>query len=210
MNNSSNHATRANPFSTRFIRPGAIRYLFEPGQSADALVRRLAEFGWRGQIVGPHGSGKSTLLATLHEPLARAGRRLSSTCLHDGARRLPGGWIRRAKLAGANLIVVDGYEQLSARARFAVNAHCRWRGWGLVVTTHRDAGFPMLYATSSNLDTAQAVVRRLLAGQDQHARVSPRVVADCFAACGGDVRETLFALYDRWEAPRRGDGARLG
>lgn len=210
MNSSCDHTPRANPFSTRFVRPGAIRYLFAPGQSADDLVRRLEGFGWRGQIVGPHGSGKSTLLATLDEPLARAGRRLSSTCLHDGARRSPAGWVRQAKLTDANLIVVDGYEQLSARGRFAVKAHCRSRGWGLVVTTHRDVGFPTLTLTSSNLEMAQGVVRRLLSGQDRHARVSPQVVADCFAACGGDVRETLFALYDRWETPRGGDAARLG
>ena len=54
-------AAKSNPFSTRFIRPGAIEYLFAPGQTADSLIDRLRHNQWRGQIIGPHGSGKSTL-----------------------------------------------------------------------------------------------------------------------------------------------------
>ncbi|MEX0675957.1 MAG: hypothetical protein WD063_02700 [Pirellulales bacterium] len=200
MKDSCDHAPRSNPFSTRFVRPGAVPYLFAPGQSADGLVRRLAGLGWRGQIIGPHGSGKSTLLAALAEPLARAGRRSWTVSLHDGARRLPAGWIRQAQRAGANQIVVDGYEQLSALNRFFVKAQCRWRGWGLLASAHGDVGFPTLLLTASDPATAQALVRRLLSGED--GPITPELVAQCFAARGGNVRETLFALYDRWRAPR--------
>ena len=200
MKDSCEHAPRSNPFSTRFVRPGAIPYLFEPEQNAEDLVGRLAEAGWRGQIVGSHGSGKSTLLAILRAPLARGGRHLWSVALHDGARRLPANWPGEAKSASANLIVIDGYEQLSAPSRFAVKARCRRLGWGLLVTAHRDVGFPTLFSTASNLEATQAVVRRLLG--DDAACVSPQVVAECFAACAGNVRETLFALYDRWESAR--------
>ena len=56
---------RVNPFSTRFVEPGAIAYRFPNADGLAALVRRLDETGGWGQLVGPHGSGKSTLLASL-------------------------------------------------------------------------------------------------------------------------------------------------
>ena len=115
MKDSCDHAPRSNPFSTRFVRPGAVPYLFAPGQSADGLVRRLAGFGWRGQIIGPHGSGKSTLLAALAEPLARAGRRSWTVCLHDGAI-VKIRWCVRARvfLARARELSQDAPFQLGA------------------------------------------------------------------------------------------------
>lgn len=200
MKDSCRQPPRSNPFSTRFVRPGALPYLFPPGQSAESLLSGLAETGWRGQIVGPHGSGKSTLLAALAEPLARRGRRAWSVSLRDGARRMPADWISSVTAAEASLIVIDGYEQLGAWSRFVVKRTCRRRGWGLLVTAHQDAGFPTLVATSSSLETAQAVVSKLLG--DDAARITPEIVAECFAWCGGDVRETLFRLYDRWQAIR--------
>lgn len=190
-------AGRSNPFSTRFVRPGAIDYLFPPGTSAAQLVARLSRFGWRGQIVGPHGSGKSTLLAALADPLARAGRPLWTVTLHDGARRLPAGWTHEAALAGAGMIGVDGYEQLGLLGRLAVRFECARRGWGLLASAHRDVGLPTLHVTSSKLDVAQAIAEHLQSGHA--AKLGPEAVAECFAAAG-DVRETLFLLYDRWEA----------
>src|SRR5581483_12050635 len=56
---------RVNPFSTRFIQPGAIPFHFPTPDGLAAIVRRLEGAGGRGQIIGPHGSGKSTLLAAL-------------------------------------------------------------------------------------------------------------------------------------------------
>ncbi|MEX0977305.1 MAG: hypothetical protein WDZ48_00540 [Pirellulales bacterium] len=198
MKDSRQNPPRTNPFSTRFVRPGAIDYLFPAGQSAEGLVSRLAAMGWRGQVIGPHGSGKSTLLAALAEPLARRGRPVWSVCLRDGARRMPADWIASATAHDARLIVVDGYEQLGAWSRFVVNRSCRRRGWGLLVTAHQDAGFPTLFATSSSRQTAQAVVSKLVG--DDNARITPEMVDECFASSGGDVRETLFRLYDRWQA----------
>ncbi len=55
-----------NPFASRFIRPGAIEYLFDQGQSVEGLMDQFCNsLGRRAAIVGPHGSGKSTLLHTL-------------------------------------------------------------------------------------------------------------------------------------------------
>ena len=47
-------AAQSNPFSTRFVRPGAIPYVFADGQTAESLVARLARLGWR------HKSSDST------------------------------------------------------------------------------------------------------------------------------------------------------
>lgn len=52
-----------NPFSTTFIRPGAIPFLFPNDQTIQDVVRQLAATDWWGQIIGPHGTGKSTLTA---------------------------------------------------------------------------------------------------------------------------------------------------
>jgi hypothetical protein len=202
MNDARAVSRLSNPFSTRFVRPGALAYLFERGTSAAELVSRFAACGWRGQIIGPHGSGKSTLLAGLAEPLASAGRRLWTVVLRDGARRMPGGWSRAASSAGAGAIAVDGYEQLGTVARATLRWQCRCHGWGLLVTAHRDVGLPTLYATSSSLETAQALAAQLQSAGD--VRLGPETVAECFAASAGDARETLFRLYDRWEARSRG------
>ncbi len=189
-----------NPFSTRYVRPGALRFLFEPGIQPESLVARLAARGWRGQILGPHGSGKSTLLAALRTPLARAGQRLCEFALHDRQRRLPFEWLRLASAQRATLIVIDGFEQLNAWNRLLVRWHCRRSGRGLLVTTHRDLGLPTLYETRTSVHLAQCLAAELLSAQQ--GALPNEVIAQCFAAARGDMRETLFALYDRFESQR--------
>lgn len=191
---------QSNPFSTRSIRPGALPYLFPDGQDANDLIKALNAAGWRGQIIGPHGSGKSTLLATLAGPLSEAGRPALVIRLHDGQRRMPLGWVADAQRAAARLIVVDGYEQLGRFGRLAVKYRCRQRGWGLLVTAHADVGLPTIFRTSSTLDVALTVVARLLPASE--ATIGRDAVARCFAAAGGNTRETLFALYDECEVRR--------
>ncbi len=69
-----------NPFCTRWVRPGAIPFLFPPGENAEELADRLRQAGWWGEITGPHGSGKSALLAALTAAIEHApasGRSLS-------------------------------------------------------------------------------------------------------------------------------------
>ncbi len=199
-------SSQLNPFSTRFVRPGAIEYLFPHGQSAADLVQRLRASGWRGQIVGPHGSGKSTLLAALIEPLEQAGRRAWRIDLHDGQRAPPPGAFAKAHLAGANLLIVDGYEQLSRVNRLRLRWQLWRRGWGAIVTAHRDIGYPTLYRTSASLALTERVVARLVPSGDpaidQHV-IDHGAIAASFSAARGDVRETLFALYDHFERERR-------
>jgi hypothetical protein len=187
---------QANPFSARSIRPGTIEYLFPVEQRVAQLIAKLRAAAWRGQIVGPHGSGKSTLLAALCEPLELAGRRAWMCSLHDRQRRLPLGWIADTLHRRANMIIVDGYEQLGRLSRWELKLQCRWRRWGLLVTAHRDVGLPTLFRTVGSLEVAQAVVERLLPAGD--AAISRQMVAEHFAAAGGNVRETLFSLYDEY------------
>lgn len=192
---------RSNPFSTRFIRPGAVPFLFDPDESAEGLVMKLAEQRWRGQIVGPHGSGKSTLLASLEAPLRAAGRRLWQVGLHDGQRQLPRGWSRDAKSRQANLVVVDGYEQLARWQRYLLRATCRLHDWGLLVTSHRDVGLPTLYQTATDLALAAKVVETLMA--EEARQLTSEQIATAYREASGDIRETLFRLFDVWEAGRR-------
>lgn len=196
--NASAESPRSNPFSTRFIRPGAVPFLFTCDESAEGLATKLAGQNWYGQIVGPHGSGKTTLLESLELPLRAAGRRLWRVGLHDGQRRMPRRWSKDASSQQANLIVVDGYEQLAYWQRFLLRATCRMRGWGLLVTAHRDVGLPTLYQTTTNLALTQKVVEALLA--ERAGRLTPEQVANAYQATGGDIRETLFRLFDVWDA----------
>lgn len=191
----------ANPFSTRFVRPGAIPYLFPTGLAVDTLLESFPP-GARAQIVGPHGSGKSTLLTCLTEALKSAGRTTCRFDLHDGQRNMPPGWVKQACHAGADTIIVDGYEQLSWWNRWRLSRDCRRRTWSLLVTAHADVGLQTLLRVAPTIDDAQAVVARLLAGTEP--LVGSDDVAECFAATGGNLRETLFALYDRHERRARG------
>ena len=56
---------RSNPFSSRYVRPGAIPFFFPEDCRVELLLSRLEENGWQGEILGRHGSGKSALLAHL-------------------------------------------------------------------------------------------------------------------------------------------------
>jgi hypothetical protein len=195
-----------NPFSTRFIRPGAIAFRFPPDSSAEGLVERLRTLEWRGAILGPHGSGKSSLLAALIPAIRRSGKTVLLIELHDGQRRLPVALSERDDLTADSVVVVDGYEQLSCLARRRLGRFCRSRGTGLLVTSHHPVGLPELFHTNTSLALAEAIVTTLLAGRGDFVRSEE--VAERFQAHAGNLRETLFDLYDLYE--QRGSERRDG
>lgn len=186
---------RVNPFSTRFVAPGAIPFRFPTEDGLAGLVRRLeASAGW-GEIVGPHGTGKSTLLAALLPGLGSwhvRHVRLSTS------NRRPPAWVWDVP-PPRSLLAIDGFEQLGLLARRRTKRLCRRHGSGLLVTAHTTAGLPDLYRTGVTPGTAAAVVAGLvppggewvLAGFDLAARLRH---------FRGSLREVLFELYDRWEA----------
>jgi hypothetical protein len=191
-----------NPFSTCCVRPGRLEYQFSDGTTARQLVQRLAEHGWRGQIVGPHGVGKSTLLHSLMPELVAAGRKVSWWTLQNGQRRWPAGLAAASRLWNATtLVVVDGFEQLNWLARWRLRARCRKTRAGLLVTTHRAGSFPTLIALTCPLDTVENLVTQLLS--DDQDGPSPDDVSRCYTAHRGNVREIFFALYDLYEQRRR-------
>jgi hypothetical protein len=194
----------SNPFSTRFVRPGALEYLFADGESADGIVARLRAHGWRGAIFGPHGSGKSSLLAALRGPLSAAGRRLVEFTLRDGQRRLPARLDAAGPLDPATLLVIDGYEQLGWMARRSVRRACHRSGCGLLVTAHRRVGLHVVARTAPSPGLALRIVQALTAGRGD-APTEGDIAAAYAAHCAGgrgDLREMLFDLYDRHQRQR--------
>ena len=137
----------SNPFASRWVQPGALPYLFPAGESMQMLLERLQINNWWGQIVGPHGSGKSTLLASLLPEMERFGRKPRLVALHDGQRRLPSAmmqWIGQERKGQNQILIIDGYEQLSYWSRFRLKHHCRRLGMGLLATSHHSVGLPDL------------------------------------------------------------------
>ncbi len=193
----------ANPFCTRCVRPGALRFVFSAGESAAALVARFRLDRRRGAIVGPHGSGKSTLLATLLPELERDGQRVSAIALHDGQRRLPEHFLRR-HLAADTVLVIDGYEQLGFIGRCRLRWLCWRRQLGLLVTAHGPVGLPVLLQTGVDLPLARRIVSELQEGFEM--RVHEDDVARAFPHCDGNLRELMFALFDLYEARQRKGG----
>jgi predicted ATPase len=183
-----------NPFATGNIRPGAIPFFFPPGKSVATVIEQLAQQNWQGEILGPHGSGKSTLLAAMMEPLGVRGRNLVSFTLRSGERRLP---LHTVTWTADTLVIVDGAEQLSWLSRWRLRRQCRISRAGLLWTTHRPLGLPLLWQTQPDLALMQQVVGHLLA--ENRVQLSPQQISAAF----GDVRETLFRLYDLFQQRSR-------
>jgi len=187
---------KSNPFSTRFTRPGGVPFVFTDDDTCQALIERLRCAKWRGQIVGPHGSGKSTLIESLLGPLEDAGKKPARFRLQVGQRRLPNGWKAEATRGKADVVVLDGYDQLWPWRKLALRAFVNRRGLGLIVTSHTGCRLPTVFRTSPDADVFQRVVHRLAPGTLQAGQLD---LARAFDDARGNIREALFALYDQYE-----------
>lgn len=184
-----------NPFATRFTRPGAIPPLDERGLPLDvaALAARLQALGG-GALVGPHGHGKTTLLLALADRLAGEG-------LPVVVLRFRTWWhgfsaIRAIAAAPAGAVVcIDGWETLGP-CRGPLRRVARLLGRGLLVTSHGPAGLPMLRECATSATLLRAIVARL---PDHGGRIDAEAVTAAFGRYGGDLRESLSDLYDRYE-----------
>lgn len=172
----------ANPFATCWTRPGALHWCGD----VDAIIERLSQSDWRGQVVGPHGSGKTTLLRALVEPLRQAGKR---PVLFDA--------LSDADIAGDTLLV-EAFERLSRREQWRRIAAWRSTGVDFIVTTHRTmrSWFTPLRTVAETKPT-EAIVVKLFKSLTK-PRPTPVTIADAlasFASRDGDLRETWFDLY---------------
>lgn len=204
-----------NPFATRHTRPGRIQPLDGRGHPRDltTLLDRLAALGGRAAIRGPHGSGKSTLLEHLANELAERGatvERVRLRAWRDGAAAAAADLaaafraILRCSVDGT--VCIDGWEQMGPAAA-AATALARLRGCGLVATTHRATRLPILTAC----DTTPALLAAIVGRLPGHASWAGSLIQDAdleasFLRHDGDIRESLYDLYDRFEERRRSAG----
>lgn len=191
----------SNPFSTKFVRPGAIPFVLPSEQSLDAIIDRLAARTWHGAILGPHGSGKSTLLAALAERMTARGRKVLLITLTAGESTLPVTEEEAAKWSSDTQVIVDGYEQLSWWSSSWLQRTCSQQGAGLLVTAHADIGMSVVHSTQVDAELACRIAAQLQA--NGVALVTDDDVRREFAECEGNLRELLFSLYDIYEERSR-------
>lgn len=190
---------RANPFCTRFVRPGAIEYRFgddhqDQLQSIYASIKSSA----RSLIIGPHGSGKSTLIHSLRPLLEQHYRTVIGFQLCD---HRPARWPNRRRIAAdrwreirerldqldrRDLLIIDGIEQLRAMDRF--------RLWG-----RNGQSRPAILATSHRKLVAYSVVFETKLDQHRITVLTEQLIKSCTPPVAGLVRNKL-ANQD-WERP---------
>ena len=190
--------TSANPFSTRYTRPGAVPPLDASGRPLDVgrLLDRIHDGCW--VIEGPHGRGKTTLVHALITAAAAAGRATSFVQVRSWADA----WLALSSVATAgpgHIVAVDGWEQLPWGVGVLIVAMARWRRTALITTAHRPIGLPVLARHESSPALVAAIIERL---PDHHGSILPDDVEQAFRCHRGNVRDTLAALYDRFEERR--------
>jgi energy-coupling factor transporter ATP-binding protein EcfA2 len=191
----------SNPFATRFTRPGRIEPLDAMGHPVDTdlLLTRLHSLGGAAAIVGPHGSGKSTLLAHLANAIEARGVRAPRSrlrSLHD----VPAAWMAIRQAANGGTACIDSWECIGRPARYGLQVAAHLSGSGLLVTSHRSDGLPVLVLHDTSPALLHAIVRGLPDHDSWHGRlITPSDVEEAFVKHGGNLRESLYELYDRFE-----------
>ena len=201
-----------NPFSSRFIRPGAIDYALTTEQTWAELIGSL-ETGGRFFIDGPHGSGKSTFLHALLRRWVDCDQTVegarSATLMRVGPNRRvveQSRWGDGDRSDPAHLICVDGWDHWSWWWRRRWN----WSRQRLLVTTHRPliaraptsawGQWRRLYTPQTTRPEFHNIVAELQGNADNRLRLPVAIVDRAFDEHRGNLREALFALYDEFES----------
>jgi energy-coupling factor transporter ATP-binding protein EcfA2 len=167
---------------------------------ADELVERLRGLGGTAAIVGPHGSGKSTLLAHLAEAIERRGERVQRVRLHSW-RDASAVWAAIRDSRSGGTVCIDSWECIGFAARCVLRGAARMTGWGLLVTSHRASGMPELVRCGTSEPLLRAIVRSLPGLDGWYGKlIHESDIEAAFAMYGGNLRESLYELYDRFEA----------
>jgi hypothetical protein len=200
-----------NPFSSRFIQPGAIEYEFFGRDSIQSLSDRfLALRSRRGMIVGPHGTGKSTLLDGLQKDFLT--RFPDTSLVHERFSRTPDS-VRGQRVSASDwprdsIVILDGYEQVSLWSRCWIQRASRQKRIRLLVTAHQPLrSFDLLWRTSVDEQSAEWIVKHMLQLSNQEdleaelqLLLSSKEWSDSRTRHGQNIRETLFDMYDWWQS----------
>ena len=195
-----------NPFSTRFVQPGAIPWL-ATDTSIDSLLFRLYDVGNRAIICGPHGSGKSTILSHLASVAQRKGRKVH--CLRIRS------WIDAIRVMRVfatinpkqSLVSVDSWERLGFFGWFLCQ-FADFRGLCVVVTVHKRPwwnNWPVLLHMKADDKTFRLLVDELMTkyAGSKIIEFSGAMLRDVFQRHSGNLREGFFELYDHYERQSR-------
>jgi hypothetical protein len=168
---------------------------FRPqGFTWEGLLERLGKLDYEAAIVGPDGTGKSTLLRELGRRLEAGGHRIRTIALTDGRRELPRGFeLELARqLDSSEVILFDGGDHLGPWAWRRFRYRTR-RARGLVITNHRRSRLPLLVRTR----TTPELLFELATELAPELAITKDDCEQLLTATRGNVREALFALYDR-------------
>lgn len=189
-----------NPFATRFTRPGELEPLDEQGEPVDAarLVARLGP-GRVVAIEGPHGHGKSTLLAAIMASARADGQATAAVRVRspfDAWRPI----VTALTTPRGCLVGYDGWERAAPGTAEIVRLVAAARGLRVVVTTHRPGRLRVVARCGTSPRLLAALVTRL---PDHGGLIAAADIDDAFHRHGGNLREALYDLYDRFERRAR-------
>ncbi len=185
------------------------------------MVAKFRRASLRGAIVGPHGSGKSTLLEHIAPQIGSVifRRDGEGNASQRERTRAPSDhpivWLQLRKcepktmsipwpqLVAKDVLLLDGYEQLSPPQRIWVVWRTRVRKVGLLVTSHQRTLLPTICQLRLTSKLAHQIVTRLLDTQPKIIKdfniPSDHEIAEQLRSNGGNMRELLMDLYDRFE-----------
>lgn len=204
----------SNPFSTRFVRPGAIPFHFGHRDERERIVGDLMRHRM-GLIVGPHGSGKTTLLHELRPLLSGSFPDITHWQLaaplsrNSFSRKLVVRWkhgqracqaLRQAQraLPEDGLLIVDGAEQIGRWQWSRLLRSTRRRRQCVLATSHQPRdGMAILYRTAPTTMLVHVLTKELLASAPLHvaglvhSELNRRDLSKLT-----NLRDLWFELYD--------------
>lgn len=215
----------SNPFSTKYIRPGAMAYVGKPNE-IETTIERWRKANWIGQIVGPHGSGKTTMTIAIEESIR--GPDQSKRCdfcanprritiRRERKLRIPSWTVNEPSCTRSqfdakknctklpSLLIVDGIANLSWLQRWLVVQSCQAKRIGLLITTHKAIfGLPIIARSQPDELVFQRLVNQLITKNHQFANPDDQddlrsIVSFEFASSRGNLREAFMSLYDVYE-----------
>ncbi len=207
----------SNPFSTRYIAPGAIAYQFFEGTTLSDLATRFCETprAWFA-IVGPHGSGKSTLVESLIPEIEGRSPGLRTVRMRFTSDGMASRGLRSAlpSVPKNGLAVIDGYEQLGWPALVRLFAAARKTSFAILATCHRPSRMlATLWETNVSETSERWVLTHLLSSPScSESNIDVRATVDGLlestewkesrAKNHDNLRESLFDMYDWWRSTR--------